>query len=118
MATKLEELAAAARRLGQMGLYKELDDIRREVALTAFAIDQSPRVMELKTGASELRDIDYEKPVIYELTPDGEASGIVHFYCGEFCRGPHLNDFKPSESGTSGDWPYGTVCEHCGEELH
>jgi len=58
-----------------------------------------------------------EYPVIFELDVNGEATGIVHFYCCVRCRFDDRYNYTPSALGTSADWVDGTVCETCGRTL-
>ena len=57
-------------------------------------------------------------PAIYEVDENGDATGVVHFFCSEDCRASHillaLNGYV---DGDDSDWIEGTVCEQCNKPL-
>jgi hypothetical protein len=57
-----------------------------------------------------------EAYALYELNDDGEASGIVSFFCSEDCRSKYASDIKTAP-GMNSDWIPGTVCEECNKAL-
>jgi len=56
-------------------------------------------------------------PALFEVDADGNAEGIIHYFCTENCR-----DFFEPEEGhrvmpRDAQYIRGTICEECGESL-
>ena len=56
---------------------------------------------------------------LFELQPNGEASGVIHWYCDEWCRKAEENDYSPVAAGDveQNTIPEDTRCETCGNVL-
>lgn len=70
-------------------------------------------------NASGLPDEPASVPVLYELDgigSDSEATGIIHWFCSERCRGKFELD-APVAIGMSSSFTPNTKCEECGAKL-
>jgi hypothetical protein len=84
----------------------------------AYRFKDTPDVRRILGIASERA-----RPAIYELDPNGEATGRVHWFCTQNCLVIFAGDpdgaieSEQTALGSDAEWPDDTICENCGVAL-